>query len=258
MATQMINLADLRRPKNYLRGRVNAEYVRQKESEAREVMTTADDRKTLHAARWPFPALVVRRVEEAAAKEGGKPTVFFEIIDGVNRREVAQSLYPKGDFALPCIVKTYASDAEAFADQIKLNNDNRGLYLDRTARNNGIIMLRDTYKMPVRRIATLTGVSHASVVRIKKGKQGTGETGRRAVAARKRHAAARQGRKVTRKRATSKAPTWSAKMFIRQCEQLSREFEDHQPDIAETVKKAGDRSYKVGRPFASFITSLAG
>ena len=255
MATQTININDLRRPKNYLRGSVNATYVRKLEGDAREAMTTKEDRTTLHHSRWPFPMITVRRVEQAGKKETDKPTIFYEIIDGVNRVEAARGLFPKGDFALVCNVKTYANDAEAFADQIRLNNDNRGLYLDRDARDRGVILLRDTYHMPVRKIAVLCGMSHASVVRIKKGTQRRAKSNKRSLAAKARHAGKRQQRTIKRK---STAPTWSAKLFIRECESLSRTFEDHQPEITEAMKKAGDRAWKVGRPFAEFIKSLAG
>lgn len=247
-----INLNDLRRPKNYLRGRVSPEYVRKLEQDAREAMTTADDRKTLHTAKWPFPHIIVRRVEVAAKKEGQPAEVHYEVIDGNNRLECAKGLFPKGDFALDAEVRSYANDAEAFADQLKLNNDKRGLYLDRDSRNRGIITLRDEFKMPVRRIAALTGVSHASVVRIKKGTQGKGETGARAKAARARHA-----KKATRTKKV-KVAAWSAKQFIKQCAQLSRVFDDHQPEVVEMVKRAGDRSWNIGRPFAKLLTDLAG
>lgn len=254
MATQVIKLTDLRRPKNYLRGRVNAEYVRKLEADAREAMTTAEDRKTLHASKWPFPPLVVQKVEQAAKKEGETALIYYEIIDGVNRNEAAKSLYPKGDFGVPCIVKTYPTPAEAFADQIKLNNDARGLYLDRDARNKGIILLRDEYKLPVRRIAQLTGVSHASVLRIKKGTQGKGYT--RAAMARP---GKRKGKGKGRATARRKPPAWTVKTIIRQCEILSRDYDDHQPEIQEAIKKAGDRAltHKVGRPFAEFVRNLS-
>lgn len=250
-----ISINDLRRPKNYLRGTVNAAYVRKLEADAREAMTTADDRKTLHPSKWPFPHIIVQRVEEAAKKEGQPSTVHYEVIDGNNRLECAKGLFPKGDFSMEAEVRAYASPAEAFADQLKLNNDARGLYLDREARNRGIIVLRDEYKMPVRRIATLTGVSHASVVRIKKGQQGKGETGARAKAARARHAGKRQ--KATRRKKV-KVSAWSAKQFVRQCAQLSSEFDDHQPEVMEMIKRAGDRSWNIGRPFAKMLTDLAG
>jgi len=253
MATQVIKLTDLRRPKNYLRGRVNADYVRKLEQDAREVMADQDSPKTLRASRWPFPALVVRKVEVAAKKEGQPAEVYFEIIDGVNRNEAAKALYPKGDFSVPCIVKTYGSEGEAFADQIKLNNDPRGLILDRDARNRGIILLRDEFKLPVRRIAALTGVSHASVIRIKQRKQGKGYT-RAAMARPGKRRKGGKARTVRRKTAT-----WQVKTLVRQCEMLSRDFDEHQPEIAEALKKAGDRglSSKVGRPFAAFINDLA-
>lgn len=255
MATQQtIHLNDLRRPKNYLRGTVNAVYVRKLEGDAREAMTTKEDRKTLIHSRWPFPVITVRKVEERK-KETDTPTVYYEIIDGVNRVECARGLFPKGDFALVCNVKSYQTDADAFADQIKLNNDNRGLYLDRDARDRGVILLRDTYHMPVRKIAALCGMSHASVVRIKKGTQRRAKSNKRSLAAKARHAGKRQKAKVTHK---AKAPTWSAKLFIRECESMSRTFEDHQPEITETLKKAGDRAWKVGRPFAEFVEGLAG
>jgi len=249
----MIKLPDIRRPKNYLRGRVNAEYVRKLEQDAREAMTTKDDAKTLHTSKWPFPNITVRRVEIAPKKESGTTEIFYEVVDGVNRREAAQALFPKGEFSMPCTVKTYATDAEAFADQIKLNNDARGLYLDRDARNKGIILLRDEYEMPVRKIAALTGVSHASVVRIKQRKQGKGYT---------RAAMARPGKRKkgsTRKTARRKSAVWTIKTIVRQCEILSRDFDEHQPEIQEAMKKAGERAltHKVGRPFAEFVKDLA-
>lgn len=254
MINQTINLNDLRRPKNYLRGTVNAVYVRKLEGDAREAMTTKDDKKTLIHSHWPFPIITVRKVEERK-KETDKPTVFYEIIDGVNRVECARGLFPKGDFALVCHVKSYATDADAFADQIKLNNDNRGLYLDRDARDRGVILLRDTYHMSVRKIAVLCNMSHASVVRIKKGTQRRAKSNKRSLAAKARHAGKRQKAKVMKK---STAPTWSPKLFIRECEQMSRTYDDHQPEIAEMIKKAGDRAWKVGQPFATFVESLAG
>lgn len=255
MATQMINLADIRRPAagKYIRGTVNATYVRKLEGDAREAMTTKENPKELVHSRWPFPAITVRRVEQAGKKETDKPTVFYEIVDGVNRVECARGLFPKNDFSLLCNVKSYASEMEAFADQIKLNNDNRGLYLDRDARDRGVIMLRDE-GMPVRRIAALCGMSHASVVRIKKGTQRRAKSNKRSAAAKQRHAGKRAARKVTR----SSAPSWSPKVFVRECENLNAVFNDHQPEIAEMIKKAGDRAWKIGRPFADFIKSLAG
>lgn len=254
-AIEKIALTLLRTPKMYLRKRVRPDYVQKLVADAREVMQDGG-KGPLRAAMWPFPPIVVREVEEAPKKEGDKPLIVYEVIDGNNRTEAARTLYEGklGDFSVPArIVKL--TDAEAFAEQIKLNLAN-GMYLDRGLRDGGIRTLVKDMKMSTREVARRTGVSYSSVSRIANAKQGKGY----ASESMKRKGPRGKGRRKGDRAARAAAKTaWTVVYHIRQCEALSRDFEEHQPEIEEAMKKlrAKGREFRVGRPFAEFVKGLA-
>jgi len=246
---EKVALTLLRTPEMYLRKRVRPEYVAKLVADAREVMQDGG-KGPLKASMWPFPPLVVRE-KEAAGKEGEKPTTVYEVIDGNNRTQAARTLYEGklGDFSMPVrIVKL--NDAEAYAEQIKLNLAN-GMFLDRTLRDAGIRTLVKDMKMSVREVAKRTGVHYSTVSRIAEKRPDR--------PAKKWGGKRTKGKRSKAAKAAAKT-AWSVVYHVRQCETLSRDFEEHQVDIEEGVKKlkSKGKEFRVSRAFAEFIKGISG
>lgn len=168
----LIETARIQVPPMYVRGQntdpKNLAKLQNVVAEAFEGVADADK-------GWPFrDPLIVRQIPKTP--EGAE----FQIVDGVHRFTVAVS---NGWAKVPCVVKTYANEGEAFMDQLRLNMAH-GLSISKEHRDAAIMMLVNVYKKPLADVVAVLGgaLSVSSVSRIAAGTQRVGETGARAAA----------------------------------------------------------------------------
>lgn len=237
MTTLALDL--IRFPKRYIHERIDGKIVLNYQQIARDAMR---ENSTLDPAKWPFPPILVRPVTVDAAKKGDKPITVYEIMDGAKRTRAAQAL--KLD-KIPATIQK-ADDSEAALAQLT-ENARHGQVLDRDKRNAWIKYLARDLKLSTRRIAAAIGLSQPSVSRIIAGRQATGETGARKLAAQRRRRGAG--------RASQRRVEWTPTVFLREFEALVREFEQHQAEITEAVAQM-DRDLKVSQPFLTWVGSL--
>lgn len=244
-AVAKIAVADVTRPKFYVRGRFKMDYAQNLADVARDAMANAD--KSLDMSRWPFtdprkPITIRRVVREAKDAKTGKVTMDQLLIglDGNHRVEAARIL--KLTHVPGRVVE--CSDKEAALTQLSANID-QGLFLDRGARNDYIrAMLADKdLKVTQKEVAAITKLTPASINRILKNTQG-----QRSASSRKTAKSAKKRKAGARVSTGFSTRTWFAELVS-----LAGDFDKNHAVITTAAK---GKAFKVSEAFREFCGDL--
>lgn len=245
-AAAKVNVAAIGRPKLYVRGRFRMDYAQQLADVARDAMLAADG-KTLNMAAWPFtdpkkPILIRRLIVEKKDAKSGKVTSEEQLIalDGNHRVEGARILKLT---TVPARV-IECSDKEAALEQLRSNVD-QGLFLDRKARNEYILVLLQDKEMKIsqKEVAAITHLTPASINRILKGTQG-----KRSEASKKSAKAGKKAKRGARVQQGFSTRTWFAELVS-----CSGDF-DKNTDVLTAAAKG--KTFKVSEDFKEFVSGL--
>ena len=244
-ASGKVNVAAIGRPKLYVRGRFRMDYAQQLADVARDAMMT--DGKNLNLTLWPFtdpkkPILIRRLIVEKKDAKSGKVTSEEQLIalDGNHRVEAARILKMA---SVPARV-IECSDKEAALEQLRSNVD-QGLFLDRKARNEYILVLLQDKEMKIsqKEVAAITHLTPASINRILKGTQG-----KRSEASKKSAKAAKKAKRGARVQQGFSTRTWFAELVS-----VAGDYDKN----SETLDAASKgKAFKVSAEFKEFVEGL--
>jgi len=243
MSELRIKLNTTQRPKPYLRGKPDEDYIERHVQRLRDLMR--DTGKTANGV-WDFPAIEITpslhvrtlRAKVRKLKSGKTVTVIpkapkgerkFTTADGVHRVEIAGKL---GMESIPARLVKPKTIGEMLAEQWTTNS-RHGLLPTRTARDRWVVVLAKSGSSETQ-IATLMEIAKSSVSRIIHGKQhGRGRKTAEKKAAKRKAEKGGSGLKRTEKTVEAEDGI-SPSTFFDRLGMLVEQFEDkeqHEPIV---------------------------